>query len=139
MRGCFQRVGRSIKSSWRVRLKAGRVAGLAHRLQPVGHPLGIAVLAAGADLGAAGDRVPGHVGPLNGCLVATVPPSTNSTERTFSSGNVSLVRRAFPWSTQIRSRFSSSFSIDFRIRERSFVQRVVVKRCPAVSAPEMSA
>ncbi len=40
---------------------------LPHRLQPLGHPLGVAVLTAGTYLGAAGDGVPGGLGPFNTC------------------------------------------------------------------------
>src|ERR1700683_2950010 len=37
----------------------------AHSMQSGGHSLGVAVLASLADFCAAGDRVPGHLGPLD--------------------------------------------------------------------------
>lgn len=40
----------------------------AHRLQALRHAFGVAVLAAGADLGAAGQGVPSGLGPLYGGL-----------------------------------------------------------------------
>ena len=49
-------------------LEAIDVVGLAHRLEPAGHALGIAVLAAGANLAAASDRIPRGFGPLDGRL-----------------------------------------------------------------------
>ena len=42
------------------------VGRLAHRLQAVRHAFGIAVLAAGTDLGATGHGVPGGFGPFDG-------------------------------------------------------------------------
>ena len=36
-----------------------------HALEPSRHSLGVAVLASGADLRAAGHRVPGHLGPFD--------------------------------------------------------------------------
>ena len=44
------------------------VVGGAHGLQPFRHAFGIAVLAAGADLGASGEWVPSGFGPLYGGL-----------------------------------------------------------------------
>jgi hypothetical protein len=45
--------------------EAVTVVWLAHRLKPPGHPLGIAVSAAGTDLRAAGNRVPGRPRPFD--------------------------------------------------------------------------
>ena len=47
-------------------LKAVNVVGLAHGLQPLGHPLGVTVLTARADFGTAGYGVPGRFGPFDG-------------------------------------------------------------------------
>src|ERR1035438_3179730 len=41
------------------------VVGLAHCLKTEGHSLGVAVLAAGTDLGAAGQSIPSRLGPLD--------------------------------------------------------------------------
>lgn len=46
-------------------LKSVPVVGLPHRLQALRKALGIAMLAAGAYLGAAGDRVPRCIGPFD--------------------------------------------------------------------------
>ena len=45
--------------------KAVTVVGLAHGVEASGESLGVAVLAAGADFGAAGDGVPGGLGPFD--------------------------------------------------------------------------
>ena len=41
------------------------VVGLTHGVQPFRHALRIAVLAAGADFGTAGYRIPGRIGPFD--------------------------------------------------------------------------
>ena len=46
-------------------LEAVSVIGLPHCAQPKCHPLGITVLTTGADLGAAGYRIPRRPSPLN--------------------------------------------------------------------------
>ena len=46
-------------------LKSIPVVGLSHRLQALRKTLGIAMLAAGAYLGASGDRIPGRVCPFD--------------------------------------------------------------------------
>src|SRR5579859_1396456 len=46
-------------------LESVGVIGLAHCLEPERHALGVAVLAAGADLGAAGQWIPGCLCPLD--------------------------------------------------------------------------
>jgi len=48
--------------------EAVAVVGLAHGLQPRGHALRVAVAAAGAGLGASGDRIPCGVGPFDARL-----------------------------------------------------------------------
>jgi hypothetical protein len=46
--------------------EAAGVVGLPHPLKPASHAFGVAVLAPRADLGAAGERVPGGSCPLDG-------------------------------------------------------------------------
>ena len=50
-------------------VEAVGVAGIAHRLEPLGHALGVTVAAAFGDLGTAGDGVPGHLGPFDGRMM----------------------------------------------------------------------
>ena len=46
-------------------VKAVAVVGVAHGLEAAGHALGVAMFAAGADLGTARDGVPSCLGPLD--------------------------------------------------------------------------
>ena len=45
-------------------LESLSVIGLSHGLETFGHPFGVAIGAAGADLGTAGDRIPGALRPF---------------------------------------------------------------------------
>ena len=48
------------------KLEAINVVRLPHQFETVGHPFRIAILAAGTDLGATGQRVPSRFGPFDG-------------------------------------------------------------------------
>lgn len=65
VRGFFQR--RGVVEAFRAQLEveAALVGVSGHAAEALGEGFGVAVGAAGADLGAAGDRVPGGVGPLD--------------------------------------------------------------------------
>jgi len=70
-KGLFQAAGPKRK----IETRFERVIG--HASEAFGKPFGIAVVAAGADLGAARYRVPRHVGPFDGGILRHVHPKKN--------------------------------------------------------------
>jgi len=69
------------------------VVGLPHRLEALGHPLGIAVQAARADFGAPRDGVPGGFGPLDGRALGH---QRNPFSKWLAISSAGVMARAFP-------------------------------------------